>query len=122
MLLGANATEFPLLYPASVLLGGVIVAPLMLLVFTVASVMLSLSAPTVRSAQSRISVLMFAVLIPLVFAGRLIPPEWQQRAAKTMMSESGRLQAMAIMSLFFAVLGLLLLLLAMAKFRRSRLL
>jgi hypothetical protein len=39
-----------------------------------------------------------------------------------MLTESGRIEVMAVLSLFWALLGIALLALAMSRFRRSRLL
>lgn len=122
LLVGANVTHPGTMYPLSTLVTALVGTPLMLLFFSSAGVLLSMRAPTVRAAQPRMAALFLGLFLPIPFVQALLPVEWKQRALDLMQNESGRLQAAATQIAFFAVIDVVLLALALARFKRSRLL
>lgn len=116
MLIGANLTAFPVFYAPSVLLGALLVTPLALLAFSTAGVLLSMHAPTVRDAQTRLAALLFGTLIPLVALRPFVPD-----AIALLRTEAGRVQSMIANIVLFAIIDALLLTLAVARFKRARL-
>jgi ABC-2 type transport system ATP-binding protein len=121
ILIGANLTNPGVVYPPSVFLGSLVLTPLSLLAFSTAGVLLSLRAPTVRAAQSRLAALFFGLLIPIVFLHPFLPHAWKQQAVATMRSERGLLLALATQCVVVLVIDAALLAVAMMRFRRSRL-
>jgi ABC-2 type transport system permease protein len=124
VLAGVNVTHGAL-YPASTLLGVLLLSPLMLGFFSITGVLLSLRAATVREAQTRLSVLFFGLFFGLFFPfmaiRRFMPRAWREQSTQMMFTESGRIQAIATLIAFVAILDLALLALAFVRFRRSRL-
>ncbi|HEX7833478.1 MAG TPA: ATP-binding cassette domain-containing protein [Thermoanaerobaculia bacterium] len=116
LMLGARA-----LIPLSTFLHVTIATPLMLIAFSTAGVLVSMHAPTVRAAQTRLSALLFGLMIPLVSIRPFVPRAWMQSAIAQLQTESGRITAIAGQILFFVVLDAVLLAVAVARFRRSRL-
>ena len=121
LLLGANVTHFPILYPPSVILSALVLTPLALIFFCTAGVLASLRAPTVREAQVRLAALLFGLLLPPLAVRPLLPLHWRDRAVATMQSESGRLTSALVQIAFFVAADLALLALAAARFRRGKL-
>lgn len=122
LLVGVNVTHPGTMYPLSTLVTALVGTPLMLLFFSSAGVLLSMRSPTVRAAQPRMAALFLGLFLPIPFVQALLPIEWKQHAIELMRSETGRLQAAASQIAFFAVVDLVLLALALARFKRSRLL
>jgi TctA family transporter len=62
-----------------------------------------------------------SIFILAVILGRVMPEEWRQQAKIMMSNESSRLYVFATQTVILVVLNLVLLVFAMMRFRRSRL-
>jgi len=102
------------LYPAHIAVGIVIVGLLMSLVAAAATSLVSLRASTVRQAQQMVSFGMIALIFALTFALQTLPPHVMQQ-----LTNSNTLGLEIIVGL--AALAIILILWAMALFRRARL-
>jgi ABC-2 type transport system ATP-binding protein len=121
VLLGANIAHPGVLYPPSTLLAALVLTPLLLLFLSTTGVWLSLRSPTVRSAQTRITAVLFGLLIPFVALRPFLPRGWRHQAIEMLRSDVALTRAIAMQCLIFLALDLVLLTLAAARFRRSRL-
>lgn len=121
LLAGASITNFGVFFSPSTLVGLLVLTPLTLIFFSAAGVLMSLHASTVRDAQTRLSALFFGLTIPLVAVRPFLPDHWKTQAIELMRSESGRMQSMLWNVLLFVVLDGVFVALAMARFRRGRL-
>lgn len=109
-----------LFYPLDIASG---IVSLSLLVSWLAAglgVLVSLRAPTVRHAQQTFSMAFFVLFIPL-FVFPLLPEAWQLRLAQWASAVNFRGVVLAI-ALFLLILDILLMALARARFKRTRLL
>jgi ABC-2 type transport system ATP-binding protein len=122
VLIGANATNFPIIYPLSTLLNVLVATPLILIFVSAAGVLLCMRVATVRAAQPRLMGSFLGLWILGVVVIKFMPQEWSQQARATMSSESGRFYALLSQILIFAALDMVVLAMAMVRFRRSRLL
>ena len=121
VLIGANVKSYPVMYPRSTLLAVLIATPLALTLFSTVGVLICMKLPTVRAAQPRVTAMFMGLFILAVILGRVMPDEWRQQAKRMMLNESSRLYAFATQAAILVVLNLLLLVFAMLRFRRSRL-
>ncbi len=102
------------LYPPHIAVGIVIVGLLMSLVVAAATSLVSLRASTVRQAQQIVSFGMIALIFALSFTLQALPSQLQQN-----LTNSNSLGLVIIVGL--ALLAAILILLAMALFRRAKL-
>jgi ABC-2 type transport system permease protein len=121
ILIGANIRNFPAMYPASILIAALIATPLLLLLFSTAGVLLCMRLPTVRAAQARVTGATLAFFIAGVIFSKFMPDGWRQQVSAMMSNESSRLSAVATQVVALVVLNVTLLVFAMMRFRRSRL-
>jgi ABC-2 type transport system ATP-binding protein len=121
VLIGANITNFPVMYPLSTILNVLIATPLALLFVSAGGVLLCMKVPTVRASQPRLMGSFMLLWIVGVVIGKFMPPGSEQRLRTLMSSESGRLYALLSQIVIFVVLDLVLLSMALVRFRRSRL-
>ena len=85
-----------------------------------AGVLISLRASSVRQAQQTMSIsIMLLIFIPL-FGGQALPGEWRKRLAEALMN-AGATRIMFIVMAALIVLSIGLLAVAMARFKRARL-
>ena len=112
-----------LMYPAAIGLGILALSFLIAALAAGLGVLVSLRAATVRQAQQIFSVAFFLLFIPL-FAIPMLPETWRAQAINWLMQNSGRI---SVGTVVLAVAGVLLLIdialvvAAMARFRRARL-
>ncbi len=121
VLIGANVKNYPTMYPPSTLVAALIATPLSLVLFSTAGVLVCMKLPTVRAAQPRVTAMFMGVFILAVILGKVMPEEWRQQAKTMISNESSRLYAFATQTVILVVLNLILLVFAMMRFRRSRL-
>jgi ABC-2 type transport system ATP-binding protein len=120
LLAGANLRAPGSMYSPPVLLVAFVTAPLALLFFSIAGVMLSVRAPTVKAAQARTSVLLFGVFIPFVVLKNFLAPGWIREAARALQTQRGLLLSLGANSVLLLVLDVALIAFAMTRFRRAR--
>jgi len=122
VLIGGNLGGGKLtMYPPSTLLASLVAGPLVMIFLTAAGVLLSVRAATVKEAQTRLVSIFFGVFIPIVILQALLPDAIKASAKRMMMSETGRLEAVATQIVALVVIDAVLLAFASARFRRSRL-
>jgi ABC-2 type transport system permease protein len=121
IVIGANVTHFPAMYSPWILVAVFVVVPLSLLLFSAAGVLICMRAPTVRAAQPRVTGSFMLLFILLVSLSKLMPAEWGRQMVTAMRSETARIAAMFMQIVFVAVLDVVVMAFALARFRRSRL-
>ena len=121
VLIGANVTNFPAVYPLSTILNVLVATPLALLFVSTGGLLLCMRVPTVRAAQPRLTGAFLILSIAGILFTKFMPDEWARQTRTMMNSESGRLYAVFTQVVFFLVLDLALLAFALVRFRRSRL-
>ena len=109
----------PLLFPAGIFLGILGLSFLVSLMAAGLGVLVSLKAATVRQAQQIFNVVFLLLFIPL-FAFPLLPEKLQSQVTRWLMNADVTAITLAV-SVFLLVLNIVLLAIAMARFRRSRL-
>lgn len=107
------------LYPATTGLGIVGLSFLVALLAAGLGVLVSLRAATVRQAQQTFSIAFFLLFIPL-FILPMLPEEWRARLVD--MAVNANLSAIVIvLAIILFVIDVVLILAAMARFKRNRL-
>lgn len=107
------------LYPAATGLGIVGLSFLVALLAAGLGVLVSLRAATVRQAQQTFSIAFFLLFIPL-FILPMLPEEWRARLVD--MAVNANLSAIVIvLAIILFVIDVVLILAAMARFKRNRL-
>jgi hypothetical protein len=76
-----------------------------------------LKVPTVRAAQPRLTGAFLVLSIGLIVVAKFMPRQWAEQAKTVMAGESGRLYGVNTQILVFLVLDVILLALAMVRFR-----
>jgi ABC-2 type transport system ATP-binding protein len=125
LLIGANLGargEPKAFYPPSTIIAALLLIPLMMLFVSTAGILLSLRAATVREAQARLTIAFISIFIALVSVRPLLPAAWQTQSVEIVRSEAVRLQATFIAIVALGAIDVALLVVAMIRFRRSRLL
>jgi ABC-2 type transport system ATP-binding protein len=108
LLIGVNVTHPGTFYPPRTIVAALILTPLMLVCYSAAGVLVTMNAPTVRNAQPRLAALLFGSLVPLTFI-------------RPFLSDAVRANALPVAIAVFAVLDVVVIALAAARFKRSRL-
>ncbi len=81
---------------------------------------LSRLASSVRQAYQRMSIGFLLLWLPLIVAPQFMPEEWKMRLGQAMMNING-LQAALMLGAALLIIDLLLILIASARFQRTRL-
>ena len=109
-----------LLYSATTTLGGVVLCLLTATLAASTGVLVSLRAATVRQAAQQLVFASIALTWIPAFGLGLLPTQWQERLLKSVMSANAT-QIFLIIVIFLVVIDVGLLLVAMGRFQRSRL-
>ena len=109
-----------LLYSATTTLGGVVLCLLTATLAASTGVLVSLRAATVRQAAQQLVFASIALTWIPAFGLSLLPSEWQESLVKSVTSANAT-QIFLIIVIVLVVLDVGLLLVAMARFQRSRL-
>ena len=120
-LIGANVAAPGLMYPLSTILAIGVLTPLVLVLVAAAGVAVVMRVPTVRAAQPRIMIGFLLLFIPLVVVTKFVPSGLRQQAKAALSTEAGRVETLLLEIIVFAVADLVVLTLAVMRFRRSRL-
>lgn len=116
----AFAADQGILLFSSQLAAGVVIFPLLVSVLSSsAGVLISLRASSVRQAQQTMSAVIFLIFIP-IFAVQLLPATWQARFQQALLQTNAGAIAGAA-ALVLVILDIILIILAMARFQRNRL-
>lgn len=109
-----------MLYPPLIGLGIVGLSLLGATLAAGAGVLVSLRASSVRQAQQTLSIAMMLLLFGPIFGAQALPVEWQARLARALMAADVT-KIVLIVVLVLTALDIGLLVAAMARFRRVRL-
>jgi ABC-2 type transport system permease protein len=109
-----------LLYSAKFALGIVVVSGLTAWLAAGAGVLISLRATTVRQAQQTLTIAVMLLLFVPVYGVRLLPKEWQTWLGKMLTAGGPERLALTVIAIL-AVLDVVLLSAALARFKRARL-
>ena len=111
-----------LLYPVELAIGTVGFSLLIALFTASAGVLVSLHAPTVWQAQQSLGVvILLPLLVPAFFIGPFSPPEWKSMLARAL-TAMGTTQIVLAVAVILLMLDIGLVLVALARFRRTELL
>jgi ABC-2 type transport system permease protein len=109
-----------LLYPPLISLSGMMLSLLGAGLAAGAGVLVSLRASTLRQAQQTLSIALMLLLFVPVFGVQALPVEWRARLARTLMAADVT-KIVFIVIVVLTILDIGLLLAAMARFQRTRL-
>lgn len=109
-----------ILYPPLIAVGALLGSLLASILVSAAGTLVSLRAATVRQAQQTLSVAIMVLLFGSVYGLQALPEEWQQRFA-TFFAGASEAQFVFIFLGLLLVLDAALIVLALARFRRTRL-
>jgi len=109
-----------LLYPAAIALGSIVLSLLTATLAASVGVLVSLRAATVKQATQQLIFPSVALTWLPIFGFSLLPPAWQADFLKTLTSADS-VQVFCLILLALLALDLSLLLAALARFQRSRL-
>lgn len=109
-----------LFYPATIMLGGMVLSLLTATLAASIGVLVSLRAATVRQAAQQLVFASIALTWLPMFGLGLLPNEWQASLLKSVMSGNAT-QIFLMIVIVLVVIDVGLLLVAMARFQRSRL-
>lgn len=109
-----------LFYPVDVTLGGVVLTLLTSALTAAAGVLISLRATTARQAQQTLGMAFIALLFGGVFGFRLVPAAIRKQVLAALASFGGTRIALIAMAVLLAA-DIVLVLAAMARFQRARL-
>jgi len=111
-----------LLYPADLAIGTVGFGLLIALFTASAGVLASLHAPTVRQAQQSLGVVItLPLIVPAFFIGPFAPLEWKLALGHAL-TAMGTTQIVLAVAIILLILDIALVLVALARFRRTELL
>jgi ABC-2 type transport system permease protein len=117
----AYADQGPLLYTPTAALGVMVVAFLAALLGASLGVLVSLRASTVRQAQQALTLCVMVILLGPALSVRFMPTEWTDSLVKLFILGDPAAVAFALSATFLGV-DVLLLLAAIARFQRTKLL
>ena len=115
----AQGEERLVFWPLTTLIGMPLLALAAALAATSIGVLVSLRASTLRQAHQTVSIANMVLIFGGVYGLRALPPAWQDALARFLLGTPPTM-LMALAGLLAALIGIILLLIAKARFRRGQ--
>jgi ABC-2 type transport system permease protein len=122
--IGANALAFRhgIVWPrATTIIASLVITPLAMLLLAIAGALVSLRAPTIRQAHTRLILGFFICFIPVSISSHIVPKTALNQAKLYLATTKGQYISIAAFALLLLAISVVLFLIAYARFQRHRL-